>query len=76
VEHADEGWWLRLRSRHFAHFLHIDDAAFAADENWLHLAPGIERRVALLPGDDPAATPSGQISALNMDRIVHYAGRT
>jgi beta-mannosidase len=75
VEHADDGWFLKLRSRHFGQFLHIDDAAFTARENWLHLPPGIDRRIALSPGSDPDATPQGEISALNMDRVARYAGR-
>jgi beta-mannosidase len=75
LEHAEGGWSLRLQSRHFAQFLHINDAAFTARENWMHLAPGRERRIALLPGPDPDATPQGEISALNMDRVVRYARR-
>jgi beta-mannosidase len=75
LEHAEGGWSLRLQSRHFAQFLHINDAAFTASENWMHLAPGRERRIALLPGPDPDATPQGEISALNMDRVVRYARR-
>lgn len=75
VEQGESGWSLRLRSRHFAQFLHIEDAAFTARENWLHLAPGRERRIALLPDTDPRAVPQGEIAALNMDRVIRYAGR-
>jgi beta-mannosidase len=76
VDHTEHGWSLRLLSRHFAQFLHIEDAAFTAHENWLHLAPGSERRIVLLSDSDPSATPQGEISALNMDRVVRYTGRT
>jgi beta-mannosidase len=74
LEHAEGGWSLCLQSRRFVQFLHIDDAVFTARENWLHLPPGRERRIALLPGSDPNAMPQGEISALNMDRALRYAG--
>jgi beta-mannosidase len=75
VEQDESGWSLRLRSQHFAQFLHIDDAAFTARENWLHLAPGRERRIGLIPDTEQCAVPRGEVRALNMDRIMHYAGR-
>jgi len=77
VEQDANVWSLRLRSQHFAQFLHIEDAAFTARENWLHLMPGSERRVVLLPDAAmPHGTlPNGEITALNMDRVVRYAGR-
>jgi beta-mannosidase len=74
VEHDADGWSLRLRATSFALFLHIDDQAFTASENWLHLAPGADRRIALLPDREEAAVPQGEIRALNMDRVVRYAG--
>jgi len=74
VERDADGWSLRLRSTSFAQFLHIDDHAFNASENWLHLAPGHERRIALRPDREEAAAPQGEIRALNMDRVVRYAG--
>lgn len=74
VEHDSDGWSLRLRSTSFAQFLHIDDHAFTASENWLHLAPGRDRRITLLPDREEAAVPQGEIRALNMDRVVRYAG--
>ena len=70
----EQGWSLRLLSQHFAQFVHIDDAAFVPTEDWLHLAPGHERRISLSATDESAA-PRGEVSALNMDRIVRYAGR-
>jgi beta-mannosidase len=77
VEQDANGWSLRLRSQGFAQFLHIEDTAFTPQENWLHLMPGSERRIALLPDDAmPGGTlPEGEITALNMDRVVRYAGR-
>jgi beta-mannosidase len=73
--HRDErGWSLHLRSRHLARFLHIDDAAFTAQESWLHLPPGRARRIALRADTDQSVAPQGEITALNMDRTVRYAG--
>jgi beta-mannosidase len=74
VEHGADGWSLKLRATSFARFLHIDDQAFTASENWLHLAPGRDRRIALLADREEAAVPQGEIRALNMDRVVRYAG--
>ncbi len=75
VQQDEDGWSLRLLSRHFAQFLHIDDEAFTAQENWLHLSPGRERHISLTPDTDQSAVPRGEVRALNMDRVVHYAGR-
>jgi beta-mannosidase len=55
--------------------VHIDDAAYEADENWLHLAPGRQKRIALRPIRADARTPEGEIRALNADRIIRYMGR-
>jgi beta-mannosidase len=74
VERDERGWSLHLRSRQLARFLHIEDAAFTAQENWLHLPPGRARRIALRADTDPSVAPQGEIAALNMDRIVRYAG--
>lgn len=74
VEQDRGCWFLRLLSRRVARFLHIDDEAFTAAENWLHLAPGRERRIGLLAPSGAKAVPRGEIRALNMDRIVQYAG--
>jgi beta-mannosidase len=75
AECNDGTWQLRIRTRGFAQFLHIDDPAFTAREDWLHLPPGQEKLISLRPLGDPAAIPNGEIHALNMDRVVRYAGR-
>jgi beta-mannosidase len=82
VERVADGWHLRVLSRGFAQFVHIDDPSFVAADDWLHLLPGRERRIPLhplarlSPGIDPAdALPNGEVRALNMDRVVRYAGR-
>jgi len=74
-EHAGDTWHLCLTAHGFAQFLHIDDPCFVAEEDWLHLAPGSERRIVLRPIDSADAVPNGEIRALNMDRVVRYAGR-
>jgi beta-mannosidase len=76
LQHNADGWSLVLRATSFALFLHIDDEAFVASENWLHLAPLQERRIALQADQKSADTPRGEIRALNMDRVVRYAGRS
>jgi beta-mannosidase len=75
VDRDSHGWFLRLSSRRLACYLHIDDACLTPSENWLFLPPGWVRRIALKPADnDPHAIPRGEIRALNMDRVVRYAG--
>ena len=82
VERVADAWHLCIVAREFVQFLHIDDPSFAPEDNWLHLPPGRERQILLRPlaglqsANDPAhAVPNGEIRALNMDRIVRYAGR-
>src|SRR5262249_41473173 len=74
VEQEEDRWFLRLVSRRIALFLHIDDTILVPEEDWLHLPPDQERRIAFLPGADQRAVPNGEIRALNMDRVVRYAG--
>ena len=68
-----EGWALALRSRRLARFVHIEDDAFRAEDEWFHLAPGVERVVRLIPRGVSAtlsrghasAVPDGEVHALN-----------
>jgi beta-mannosidase len=76
IERTGGRWWLRLRSQAFASFVHIVDAAYMAENDWLHLRPGAERAIALRPLDARSAAPAGEIRALNSDRAVRYVGRT
>ena len=71
--HADD-WRLRLCSRGFMQFLHIDDATFEAQDDWFHLAPDCERLITLKPGRDTLAIPRGNVRALNLEHDVSYAG--
>ncbi|HEY7578028.1 MAG TPA: glycoside hydrolase family 2 protein [Acetobacteraceae bacterium] len=75
VDRDSHGWYLRLLSHRLARYLHIDDASFMPQEDWLHLPPGRPRRIALQPAkDDAHAIPRGEVRALNMMRAVPYAG--
>ncbi len=68
-----EGWALALRSRRLARSVHIEDDAFRAEDEWFHLAPGVERVIRLIPRGDSAtlpygrapAVPDGEVHALN-----------
>ncbi|HTW72715.1 MAG TPA: glycoside hydrolase family 2 protein [Acetobacteraceae bacterium] len=75
LEHADGVWHLCIAAQGFAQYLHIDDPNFLAEDDWFHLPPGSERRIALRPRCGAATVPNGEIRALNMDRAVRYAGR-
>lgn len=74
LERSDDLWALRLRTNSLATFLHIQDAHYRPDDNWLHLPPGRERRIVLRSRGDSAAPPCGEIRALNLDRVVRYGG--
>ena len=75
LQRAGDAWQLKLSAHAFVQFLHIDDPDFEPDDDWIHLPPGQERTVRLQPLRDPDATPSGEIGALNMDRVVSYGTR-
>ncbi|MCW5747027.1 MAG: glycoside hydrolase family 2 protein [Alphaproteobacteria bacterium] len=65
VAQAD-GWALRLRSRRCAQSVHVEDERFRADDEWFHLAPGIERVVRLVAREGASgAVPDGEVYALN-----------
>jgi beta-mannosidase len=76
VEQLDRRWWLRVRAAHFVQFLHVEDAAFTACEDWFHLLPGREHRIALQADHDGATVPDGELRALNLVRPARYSGRT
>jgi beta-mannosidase len=75
VEQSGDGWHLCVVARDFAQFLHIDDPSFVAEDDWLHLLPGRKYRISLRPVAETHAVPAGEIRALNMDRVVRYAGK-
>jgi beta-mannosidase len=45
-------------------------------ENWFHLLPGREHRIALQADHDGATVPDGELRALNLVRPARYSGRT
>jgi beta-mannosidase len=66
LEAGNGGWALRLQSKRFAQSVHIEDEQFRAEEDWFHLAPGIERVVRLFAREGSSgAVPDGEIHALN-----------
>ena len=81
LECVGDIWTLRVHARAFVQFLHIHDPCFAAEDNWLHLLPGREARIRLRPvaqvpnAGRSSTVPNGEIRALNMDRVVRYAGQ-
>ena len=66
LEAHDSGWALRLRSERCAQSVHIEDEGFRAEDEWFHLAPGIERVVPLIAREAASgAVPDGEVHALN-----------
>ncbi|AOZ08300.1 glycoside hydrolase family 2 protein [Cupriavidus malaysiensis] len=65
----DGQWWLTVATRRFARWVHVEDHAWRAEQDWFHLGPGQSRRLRLLY-DGPAGAaarlmPSGEVRALN-----------
>ena len=66
LEAHDSGWALRLRSERCAQSVHVEDEGFRAEDEWFHLAPGIERVVPLIAREaSSGAVPDGEVHALN-----------
>ncbi len=66
LEESDGGWALRLRSARCAQSVHIEDDGFRGEDEWFHLAPGIERVVRLIAREaSSGAVPDGEVHALN-----------
>jgi beta-mannosidase len=75
VEHeGGDAWLLAVATQSFAQFLHVEDENFIAEDDWVHLPPGRERRIRLRrsAGSGAAALPNGEVHALNMNRIIRY----
>lgn len=60
-----EGEELVLASERFAQSVHITDDDFRPAENWLHLVPGREKRIALVARKLGSGGPIGVVRALN-----------
>ncbi len=66
---ADE-WALYLSADRLAQSVHFDLVGWRASDNWLHLAPGQEKRLTLAPrGETPSGLPSGAIRHLQGGEI-------
>ncbi|MDT4878552.1 hypothetical protein FQZ97_1141570 [compost metagenome] len=79
LEQVDGDWWLTVSAQRFARWVHIDDHAFQATDNWFHLAPGSSRRLLLVheagkAGAHAPAIPSGEIHAVNAEHPLGYDG--
>jgi beta-mannosidase len=69
IERDDAGYALMLSTESAAQSVKIEDAHYRPADNWLHLAPGSTRRIALVARDAAAGRPKGQVSALNGETI-------
>jgi len=71
---VEEGgsWFVELASDRLAQSVHIDVEAYRAEDDWFHLAPGLARRVKLIPTDAAGGDgkPTGQIRALGSHHII------
>ncbi|MFC3695251.1 glycoside hydrolase family 2 protein [Chenggangzhangella methanolivorans] len=65
VEGEPDAPELVLKSERFAQSVHISDEAWRPAENWLHLAPGREKRIALVARKEGTGAPGGVVRALN-----------
>ncbi|HJQ61090.1 MAG TPA: glycoside hydrolase family 2 protein, partial [Vineibacter sp.] len=75
IEADEGGWTLRLQSRRLAQSVHVEDERFRADDEWFHLAPGIERVVRLVSRDGTSGgVPDGEVHALNGVAPVRFRG--
>ncbi len=70
LEATGEHYSLILTCDRLAQSVHLDDASFEPDDNWFHLAPGVERRLRLTPSQ-PGAKPRGAVRALNAPTICY-----
>lgn len=78
LEQVEGEWWLTVSTQRFARWVHIEDHAYHAAENWFHLAPGSSRRVRLVHegkvGVHAVPPPSGEVYAVNAELSLGYDG--
>lgn len=60
-----------LTAESFAQSVCIEADEFLPEDNWFHLAPGRQRRVALRPLRPSATHPRGSVRALNGKRVAY-----
>lgn len=75
VSKAESGSWeLSLACDRVAQSIAIEDAAFLPRDNWFHMAPGVVRKVTLVPRDpDTQAVPQGSVRALGGSPVPYSA---
>jgi beta-mannosidase len=64
-------WFVEVESDRLAQSVRIDLAGYRPEDDWFHLAPGLVRRVKLVPRGGAASdtTPAGQLKTLGNRRI-------
>ncbi|MDJ0448465.1 hypothetical protein [Methylocystis sp. JR02] len=65
------GFALLLTGESFAQSVCIECEEFLPEDNWFHLAPGKQKRVALRPLRPSAIHPRGSVRALNGKRVAY-----
>ncbi len=72
LEKVGNAWGLVLRCEQLARRVYIEDAAFAPDDNWFHLAPGREKHIELRKRNAGTAAPVGSVRAVNSSLVSVY----
>lgn len=75
VAEEEEGkWFLQLSTAVIAQSVHIEVEGYRPSDDWFHLAPGADRRVALLPrqGENAGTRPTGTITQLGSRRRISF----
>ncbi|WP_117194506.1 glycoside hydrolase family 2 protein [Rhizobium terrae] len=65
-------YWLELSADLFAQSVSIEAEGYRLSDNGFHLAPGVTKKVLLLPGTETAAPPTGSIRSLGGDRWTRF----
>ncbi len=75
AERDNAGWSLRLSTRRLAQSVHVEDTRFRADDEWFHLAQGVERVIRLTPRSRAGEifAPTGEVHALNAAHPISIA---
>jgi beta-mannosidase len=69
------GWEAILRSDRFLYAAHLDVPGLIAEDDYFHLVPGREKRVALAARSGGIASPRGFLEAVNLGEPVRITLR-
>jgi beta-mannosidase len=70
---SNENWELVVSAKRLARWVHIVDPHYRATLDWFHLAPGRERRIALVGRQrNTSHPPEGEVRALNATFSIRY----